>query len=66
MTEQEQRVFDYLMERYAAARQNFFRAKRISPCTKDYIHGRWTELREIIVGLFGDQGREKINQIDNS
>ena len=65
MTEQEQRVFDYLANRYRDKRAEFFRAKRISPCTKDYIQGRWTEIREIFVGLYGETAREKIKEIDN-
>lgn len=66
MSEQEQRVLDYLIERYKETRTKFYTAKRISPCTKDYVHGRWTELREIIYGLYGDYGREKVKEIDGT
>lgn len=65
MTEQEKRVFDYMANRYREKRAEFFRARRISPCTKDYIHGRWTEIREVFVGLFGEEASKTIKEIDN-
>lgn len=63
MTDQETR--EALKNRYRDKLNDFKRARRVSPCTKDYIHGRLTEIREVLILLYGDDGRQMINDIDN-
>lgn len=65
MDEKQERVLTFLENRYRQQVQEFKRARRFSPCTKDYVHGRLTEIREIIIALYADEGRATIQKVDN-
>lgn len=54
---------EYFIQRYRKTFQKFMSAKRVSPCTKDFVHGRLSELREIIRDLYPELQTE-INKIE--
>jgi len=60
----EQEVRELLKNRYRDRLKEFKKARRVSPCTKDYVHGRLTEIREVLFTLYGDDGRQIVQEID--
>ena len=54
---------EYFVNRYKKTFLKFMSAKRVSPCTKDFVHGRLSELREVIRELYPEL-QEEINKIE--